>query len=269
MRVLFCGDIVGRSGRDIVKDVVPRLRQEYQIDCVVANAENAAHGFGLTMTIARELKGYGVDILSNGNHVWDQKELLTGIDQDKALLRPLNYPPGTPGQGFSEFLTPRGHKLLVINVMGRLFMDAMDDPFRAVDELLKRYTLGASVQAILVDIHAEATSEKQSMAYFLDGRVSAVVGTHTHVPTADCRILPQGTAYQTDAGMCGDYHSVIGMQHHVPVLKFTRKLPTEKMQPAIGPGTFCGTLFDIDETTGRTTNIWPIVSGPHLINRGL
>lgn len=264
MRILFCGDVVGRSGREIVVEQMPRICQDLQIDFVIVNAENAAHGFGLTKGICQDLYQVGVDVVTTGNHVWDQKEIISYIDQDKRLLRPLNYPPSTPGRGYTLLPSRKGKEVLVINVMARLFMEALDDPFPAVDAILKKYPLGKSVGAIIVDFHGEATSEKMAMGHFCDGRVSLVVGTHTHIPTADAQILPQGTAYQTDAGMCGDYDSVVGMEKTVPLMKFTRKIPTGRMQPAQGPGTLCGVLVETDDTTGLAKSIHPIRVGARL-----
>lgn len=264
MRLLFCGDIVGRSGRDVVLKEVPRLREQLQLDCVIANGENAAHGFGITAGICKDFYAAGVDIITGGNHIWDQKETISYISKDPRLLRALNYPPGTPGQGTALLTTPTGQKVLVIHVMGRLFMDVLDDPFRLVDDVLKQHPLGRAVTAIVLDIHAEATSEKMAMAHFCDGRVSLVVGTHTHIPTADAQIFSGGTAYQTDAGMCGDYDSVIGMVKTIPIARMTRKLPTERLSPAQGPGTFCGVYLETDDATGLATCVMPIRLGPRL-----
>lgn len=263
MKILFCGDIVGRSGLEVVEACVPQLCQELSIDFVIANGENAAHGFGITPKICQDLYKIGVDVITTGNHVWDQKEIIPYIDQDKRLLRPLNFPAGTPGQGYTIMPNRKGKDVLVINAQAQLFMEALDDPFAAVDVLLKKYPLGkGSIQAIFLDFHGEATSEKIAMAHFCDGRISAVVGTHTHVPTADAQIFPQGTAYQTDAGMCGDYYnSVCGMEKTALILKFTRKLPTEPMQAAQGPGTLCGVLVETNDDTGLAQSISPIRLG--------
>ncbi len=265
MRILFIGDVMGRSGRDAVLAHLPPLRERLKTDFVICNAENAAHGVGLTKKICEELYAAGVDCITTGNHVWDQREIILTIDQDPKLLRPMNFPKGTPGRGFNTF-NAGPLRILVMNVMGRLFMDALDDPFAAVQDILKTNRLGAGLNAIFVDIHAEASSEKMAMAHYLDGRVSAVVGTHTHVPTADAQILPGGTAYQTDAGMTGDYDSVIGVRKDIPVLRFTRKMPTEKMQPAEGEGTLCGTFIVTDDKTGLAIRIEPVRVGPRLGN---
>ncbi len=250
MRILFCGDLVGRAGRAAAVEMLPRLRRELALDFIVVNGENAAGGFGITEQICNQLYAAGVDVITTGNHVWDQKETLTFITRHPRLLRPENFPAGTPGQGHGIFEAPGARRVLVLNLMGRLFMDALDDPFAVVTERLAAYRLGESADAILVDFHAEATSEKGALGHFLDGKVSVVVGTHTHVPTADARILPRGTAYMTDAGMCGDYDSVIGMEKAVPIARFTSKLPTERMVPANGPATLCGLFVETDDRTG-------------------
>lgn len=265
MRILFCGDIVGRSGREAVQEHIPRILQDLKIDFVIVNAENAAHGFGITKGICQDLYKVGVDVITTGNHIWDQKEIISYIDQDKRLLRPINYPPTTPGRGYTIVPNRRGKDVLVINAQARLFMDTLDDPFPAVDALLKKYPPGsASIGAIVLDFHGEATSEKMAMGHFCDGRVSLVVGTHTHIPTADMQIFPNGTAYQTDAGMCGDYNSVVGMEKTVPILKFTRKMPTDRMQPAQGAGTLCGLFLETDDATGLAISIHPIRLGGRL-----
>jgi metallophosphoesterase (TIGR00282 family) len=263
MRLLFCGDVVGRPGRDVVTAHIPRLRRDLALDFVVANGENAAHGFGITDKICEELYGAGVDVITTGNHVWDKREIIPYIGSDPRLLRPINFPPGTPGAGHGIFALADGRKLLVINAMARLFMDAIDDPFAGVDRLLAEHPLG-SVAATLVDFHGEATSEKMSMGHFCDGRVSAVVGTHSHVPTADAQILPGGSAYMTDAGMCGDYDSVIGMQKQTAIARFVRKMPGERLQVAEGEGTLCAAFVETDDATGLARRIAPLRLGGRL-----
>ena len=264
MRLLFCGDIVGRSGREALKTYLPLLKQHFHIDGVIANGENASHGFGLTASICRDAYAIGVDVLTSGNHIWDKLEIAQHIGTDDRLIRPANYPPNTPGKGFTVFQTANHKKVLVINAMGRLFMDLLDDPFRAVDLILQGYHLGKNIDAIIVDFHAEATSEKAAMGYFCDGRVSFVIGTHTHVPTADMRILPSGTAFQSDAGMCGDYNSIVGMNKDVPLAKFLKGMKTEKrMEPATGEGTLCGVLVTL-KTSGLAESIRPIRLGGML-----
>ncbi|HEX2580956.1 MAG TPA: TIGR00282 family metallophosphoesterase [Dongiaceae bacterium] len=264
MRVLFCGDIVGRSGRDVLAQELPRLRQEHGVDFVIANGENAAHGFGITGKLAGELFALGIDCLTGGNHSWDQRDVQGFIESESRLLRPANFPEGTPGRGHHVYALPDGRKILVVNLMGRLFMDPLDDPFAVIRRVLAPYRLAGNVHAIVVDFHAEATSEKMALAHFLDGSVSLVVGTHTHVPTADDQILPRGTAYQSDAGMCGDYDSVIGMEKTIPIQRFLRKLPTEKLQVATGPATLCGVIVDIDAASGLAHRIAPVRRGGRL-----
>jgi 2',3'-cyclic-nucleotide 2'-phosphodiesterase len=267
MRILFCGDIVGRSGRDVVLKEVPRLREELKLDFVVVNAENAAHGFGMTPKICDELLSKGIDCITSGNHMWDQREIIPYIDREKRLVRPLNFPPKSPGQGVVCITTPKGQNVVVINIMCRLFMAPVDDPFQVIESALSRYQLGNNAHAIIVDVHGEASSEKISLAYVCDGRVSLVVGTHTHVPTIDTRVLEKGTAFQTDAGMCGDYNSVTGMEKEIPIFKFQRQMPSSnKMQPAQGPGTLCGTFVETDDQTGLAKRIEPVRIGPILPN---
>ncbi|MFT8369125.1 MAG: TIGR00282 family metallophosphoesterase [Acetobacter papayae] len=261
MRLLFLGDIVGRSGRDAVLSRLADLRTRLGLDLVVVNAENASHGFGLSPAIATSLLQNGVDVLTLGNHAWDRRDLIGHIDSEPRIIRPLNYPPGTPGQGSVVAELADGRKALVVNVMGRLFMDPLDDPFRCMNELLTRHRLGATVQAVVVDVHAEATSEKWALAHMLDGRASLVVGTHTHTPTADHRILAAGTAFQTDAGMCGDYDSVIGMGKEAAITRFVRKLPGERLQPAEGEATVCGIMVETDDRTGLAKRIAPLRQG--------
>lgn len=264
MKILYLGDVVGRSGRDAVCETVPRLRQDLGLDFVVVCGENAAHGFGLNARIAQDFFEAGVDVITTGNHVWDQRELIATIDKEPRILRPANYPPGTPGKGATVFPAAGGRKVLVVQVMGRLFMDALDDPFASVAAELDRHRLKGGVDAIVVDIHAEATSEKMSMGHFCDGRASLVVGSHSHVPTADYQVFPGGTAYQTDAGMCGDYDSVIGMVKEPAILRFTRKVPGERLSPAGGPGTACGVVVETDDATGLARSIQPVRVGGRL-----
>ena len=262
MNLLLCGDVVGRPGRDAIKAHLPRLRCELRIDVAVVNAENMAHGFGLTEKLCGEMYEAGGDILTTGNHAWDQKEIIAYMERDRRVLRPANFPPGTPGKGACLHALPDGRKLLVVNLMGRLFMDALDDPFRGLDAEIAPYTLGRDVSGIVVDFHAEATSEKTAFGHFCDGRVSAVVGTHTHVPTADYRILSGGTAYVSDTGMCGNYDSVIGMQKEASIRRFVTKMPTGgKPQVAEGEGTLCGAFVVIDDATGFAGRIEPVRLG--------
>lgn len=261
MRILFLGDIVGRSGRDAVLSRLAGFRQFLRLDLVIANAENASHGFGLSPSIARDLMTAGVDVITLGNHAWDRRDLIGEIGGMPHVIRPLNFPPGTPGQGSTVVTLADGRKALVANVMGRLFMDPLDDPFRLTLELLSRYRLGVTIQAAVVDVHAEASSEKWSLGHVLDGKVSLVIGTHTHTPTADHRILPGGTAFQSDAGMCGDYDSVIGMQKEAALARFIRKMPGERLQPAEGEATVCGLMVETDDLTGLTRKVAPLRQG--------
>jgi hypothetical protein len=264
MRLLLCGDVMGRAGREAVVENLPRLRRELALDFIVVNGENAAHGFGITPEICRELYAAGADVITGGNHSWDKREIIGHIGGDPRLLRPLNFPPGTPGRGDGLFRTADGRDVLVVNVMGRLFMDAIDDPFRAVDAALRRYPLRGGAAAILVDFHADATSEKMAMGHFCDGRASAVIGTHTHVPTGDAQILPGGTAYQTDAGMCGDYDSVIGMKKESIIARFVTKMPGERPQIAEGAATLCAVFIETDDETGLARRVAPLRLGGHL-----
>jgi len=263
VKILFCGDVVGRPGRDAVRKHVPCLRRELDIDLVVVNAENAAGGFGLTERLCGEFYDCGVDVLTTGNHVWDQREIIPYIGRDPCLLRPANFPKDTPGAGWR--VHPVGERrVLVINLMGRLFMDALDDPFARFDDILAGYRLGEDIAAILVDFHAEASSEKMAFAHFLDGQVSAVIGTHTHCPSADAQVLPGGTAFQSDAGMSGDYDSVIGMAKDAATLRFWRKMPGERLAPAEGEATVCGVFVETDDATGLARRVAPVRVGGRL-----
>jgi metallophosphoesterase (TIGR00282 family) len=266
LRILFLGDVVGRAGRDAVTSLLPNLRTELSADLVVLNAENASHGFGLAPDMARAFLEAGADVLTLGNHAWDRKEIIPFIEGEPRLIRPMNYPPGTPGRGATVVDVRGGRRALVIQVMGRLFMEPLDDPFRAAQGELARHTMGAngSVQAVVVDIHAEATSEKLGFAHSFDGRVSLVAGTHTHVPTADHQVLEGGTGYITDAGMCGDYDSVIGMQKAGASIRFWRKVPAERLAPAEGDATLCGVLVATDDATGLARRIGALRVGGRL-----
>ena len=264
MNVIFLGDIVGQSGRRAVFEHLPELIARARADLVVANAENAAGGFGINERIYLNLREAGVDVVTTGNHVWDQREALVFIERHPHLLRPLNYPKTTPGKGFVLFETAKGCRILVINVMGQVFMSQLDCPFLVLDEILNAHPLSDVCDVILIDIHAEATSEKQAIGHLADGRASLVVGTHTHVPTADYQILPGGTAYMTDAGMCGDYDSVIGMDKTEPVQRFIRKIPEARFTPAKGDATVCGVAAQIDDTTGLAVEIAPFRIGGRL-----
>jgi hypothetical protein len=264
MKVLFCGDVVGKAGRRVVIDRVPDLRRQLDLDFVVVNGENAAHGFGITGAICDAFYGAGVDVITSGNHVWAQRDIIAYIDGDERLLRPINYPQGTPGRGVNLFDARGGRRVMVINPMGRLFMEAIDDPFAAVTAALANHRLGQSIDCIVVDMHAEATSEKMSMGHYFDGRVSLVVGSHSHVPTADTQILPGGTAYQTDAGMCGDYDSIIGMDKQVAIDRFVNQLPTGRLSPAEGEATLCGVYLETDDESGLARHVGALRLGGRL-----
>lgn len=245
MRILMLGDVVGRSGRDAIVNHVQRLRDEHQLDAVIVNGENAAAGRGITTKLAEEMLAAGVDCLTSGDHIWDQKDIIPYIAQTDALIRPLNFPEKVPGQGYRLITLTNGKKLLVVQLIGRVFMNNIvaDCPFRAADTLLEKYVLGRTVDAIVVDFHAEATSEKVAMGRYLDGRVTAVVGTHTHVPTADAKVLNGGTGYQTDLGMCGDYESVIGVKDEEPLNRFLTGMPKGHFKPASGPASLNGVIL--------------------------
>ena len=262
MNLLFLGDIIGRPGRETVAAELPGLRRRLKLDLVIANGENAAGGFGITRAIAEDFFATGIDVITTGNHWADQKEILTYIDAEDRILRPLNYPKGTPGRGANLYQTPNG-SVLVVNAMGRVFMDALDDPFAGVDRELTACALGEGADAIVVDMHAEATSEKMAMGHFCDGRASLVVGSHQHVPTADAQIFPGGTAFQADAGACADYDSVIGMDKAEPVQRFLRKMASQRYFPATGPATLCA-VFVQTGAKGLASRIEPVRTGGRL-----
>jgi len=265
MKLLFLGDIVGRAGRTAAIEALPGLRDDLKLDFVVVNAENAAAGFGLTAAIADELFAAGADVLTLGDHAFDQKEMLTHIDKEKRILRPLNIANPAPGRGVGVFEATRGRRVLVAAALGRIFMkQPYGDPFSALDAALKAAPLGGGADAVIVEIHAEATSEKAGIGCWLDGRASLVVGCHTHIPTADARILPKGTAFQSDAGMCGDYDSVIGMEKGEPLRRFITGLPGGRFEPALGPATLCGVFVETDDRTGRAISVRPFRRGGAL-----
>nr|WP_294502564.1 TIGR00282 family metallophosphoesterase [uncultured Rhodopila sp.] len=264
MRILFLGDIVGRRGREGVISALPSLRHDLRVDLAVVNAENASHGFGLTPDMAKSLFAAGADVVTLGNHAWDRKEIIPYIAEMPRLIRPLNYPPGTPGNGSVLIKLSDGRRALVLQALGRLFMDPLDCPFRGTANLLTKYRLGTTVDAIVADFHAEASSEKMAYGHAFDGQISLVVGTHTHCPTADSQILPGGTAFQSDAGMCGDYDSVIGMAKTGATLRFWRKMPTERLSPAQGAATICGVLVETNDRTGLACRVEPLRTGGRL-----
>jgi len=252
MKILFIGDTVARAGRTIVRDSLKDLQREYNADLTILNCENAAAGFGVTPTIADEFFDWGIDVLTSGNHIWDKKEIFPYLDKSTRILRPANYPPGNPGRGCAIVKTRSGEEAAVLNLQGRVFMPATDDPFRSADAELSK--LPKSVKVIFVDMHGEATSEKVAMGWYLDGRVSAVVGTHTHIPTADEMILPGGTAYQTDAGMTGPFQSVIGVMKDDVIHRFLTQIPV-KFESASQDVRLNGTFIDVDSETGKSRRI--------------
>lgn len=264
MRLLFLGDIVGRTGRNAVLEALPGIREHYKLDFVIINGENAAGGFGITESILNDLIDAGADCVTLGNHAFDQRDTLVFIERHDRLIRPLNFPKGTPGRGAVMLKAKNGSDVLVINAMGRVYMTELDCPFRAVDNEITACKLKQGADVILVDFHAEATSEKQSFGYFVDGRVTGVIGTHTHTPTSDHRILPNGTAFMSDAGMCGDYNSVLGMDAEEPLSRFLTKIPRTRYEPAMGEATLCGLAIDIDDATGLARRVAPFRRGPHL-----
>jgi 2',3'-cyclic-nucleotide 2'-phosphodiesterase len=264
MRILFIGDIVGRSGRTVVLKHLPGLRRDWQLDFVVINGENAAGGFGITEAIYHELLDAGADAITLGNHAWDQKEALVFIERAPRLIRPVNYPKGTPGRGAALLDARNGARVLVVNVLGRIFMDPLDDPFAALEREVAACPLKTAADAIIVDMHAEASSEKQAMGHFLDGKVSLVIGTHTHVPTADHQVLGGGTGFMTDVGMTGDYDSCIGMTREEPLSRFLRRIPGGKFEPAMGPATLCGLALETDDATGLAKRVAAVRLGGRL-----
>ena len=251
-KILFIGDIVGRSGRRVLLNHLSELKLRHDIDCTIVNAENAAAGFGVTRAISSDLLEIGADVLTSGNHIWDKRETLEFIEGEPRLLRPENYPEGTPGKGWYK-VQVNDLSIGVLNTMGIVFMHpTLDCPFRCADRVLSTHLSGCDV--VLVDFHAEASSEKVAMGWHLDGRVSAVVGTHTHVPTADERVLPGGTAFISDVGMTGCYDSIIGMKIEPSLKRFLHKVP-ERFEVSTGRGTLCGVVIEIDPATGRSTGI--------------
>jgi metallophosphoesterase (TIGR00282 family) len=264
VRILFVGDVVGRSGRTVVSEVLPGLIRDWALDLVVVNGENAAGGFGITEAVYNELLEAGADAITLGNHSWDQREALVFIERAPRLIRPANFSPGTPGRGAALVETRSGARALVVNAIGRVFMQPCDDPFAVIDRELNACPLREAADAVVVDFHGEATSEKQAVGYFCDGRASLVVGTHTHVPTADHRILPGGTAYMTDAGMTGDYESIIGMDRDEPLGRFLRGYPAARFEPADGTATLSGLAVETDDATGLAMRVAPVRIGPKL-----
>jgi 2',3'-cyclic-nucleotide 2'-phosphodiesterase len=264
LRILFVGDVVGRSGRTAVAEHLPEMIRNWSLDLVVVNGENAAGGFGITEAIYQEFVDAGADAVTLGNHAWDQREALVFIERAPRLIRPANFPPGTPGRGAALIDTKSGKRALVINAIGRVFMTPFDDPFAVLARELAACPLREAADAVVVDFHGEASSEKQAVGYFCDGRASLVVGTHTHVPTSDHQILPAGTAYMTDAGMTGDYDSIIGMQKDEPMRRFTSGIPAARFEPALGPATLSGIAVETDDATGLAVKVAPVRVGGRL-----
>lgn len=265
MRILFLGDVMGRAGRTAIAERLPKLRADWGLDFVVVNGENATSGAGLSGDHARLILEAGADCITLGDHAFDQKDMLSFIEQEPRIIRPLNFSKVSPGKGARVFTATQGRKVLVTQVLGQVFMKRpFDDPFSAIEGVLKTHSLGGAVQASLVDVHAEATSEKMGMGHWCDGQASLVVGTHTHVPTGDAQILPKGTAYLTDAGMCGDYNSVIGMEKLEPLRRFVTGMPKARFEPAAGPATLAGVFVETDDRTGRALRVRMIRQGGRL-----
>ena len=269
MKILFLGDVMGRAGRRAVAERLPGLRAEWKLDFVVVNGENASNGMGLSGEHAKGLFEAGADVVTLGDHAFDQKDMLQFAEAEPRIIRPINFAKGAPGRGARLFSDTRGRKVLVCQVLGQVFMKrAFEDPFGLMDQLLKQHPLGGQAQAIIVDVHCEATSEKMAMGHFCDGRASLVVGTHTHVPTSDTMILPNGTAFQSDAGMCGDYHSVIGMEKAEPLRRFVTGMAKARFTPANGEATLSGVYVETDDRTGRATRIEMVRQGGALVQSG-
>jgi 2',3'-cyclic-nucleotide 2'-phosphodiesterase len=269
MRILFLGDVMGRAGRAAITEHLPKLRSDWRLDFIVVNAENATAGAGLSAGHAKELLDAGADCLTLGDHAFDQRDMLQFITQEPRILRPLNFAKDAPGAGARVYQARGGKQVLVAQALGQVFMKRpFDDPFSALDAVLKKFPRGGNVQAALIDIHAEATSEKMAIGHFCDGRASIVVGTHTHVPTADAMILPGGTAYQSDAGMCGDYNSVIGMDKAEPMRRFITGMTRDRFTPASGEGTLSGLLVETDDRSGVALALHPVRLGGRLLPAG-
>ena len=269
MKILFLGAVMGRSGRTGIIERLSKLREAWKLDFVVVNGENASNGAGLTAAHAKALLEAGADVLTLGDHAFDQKDMMQFCEAEPRIIRPLNYSKASPGKGFRVFEATRGRKVLVAQVLGQVFMKrAFDDPFSALDTVLKTHPMGGNVQASLIDVHCEATSEKMAMGHYCDGRASIVVGTHTHVPTSDTMILPGGTAFQSDAGMCGDYNSVIGMDKAEPLRRFITGMPKSRFEPAKGEATLSGIYVETDDRTGKATRVEAVRQGGRLSQQG-
>ncbi|MFD1883294.1 TIGR00282 family metallophosphoesterase [Paracoccus pacificus] len=269
MRILFLGDVMGRAGRNAIITRLPELKRDLRVDFAVVNGENASGGMGLTADHARLILGAGADCITLGDHAFDQKDMISFIEREPRIIRPLNFAKEAPGRGARVYEATQGRKILITQVLGQVFMKRpFDDPFSAVDAVLRAHPPGGLVQASLVDVHAEATSEKMALGHYCDGRASVVVGTHTHVPTADTHILAGGTAYQSDAGMCGDYDSVIGMEKAEPMRRFLTGMARERFTPANGEVTLSGILVVTDDRSGLAKSVQPIRLGGRLSQAG-
>lgn len=269
MKIMFLGDVMGRAGRKAVSEQLPKLRDAWSLDFVVVNGENASSGMGLTAAHAKLLLDAGADVVTLGDHAFDQKDMLQAIERESRIIRPINFAKGAPGVGYRMYTARRGQKVLVAQVLGQVFMKRpFDDPFSAIEPVLRTHPLGGMANAILVDMHCEATSEKMAMGHFCDGRASIVVGTHTHVPTADAQILPGGTAFQSDAGMCGDYNSIIGMDKVEPLRRFITGMPKDRFSPALGAATLSGLYVETDDRTGKATRVCMVRQGGRLAQAG-
>ncbi|OUD10373.1 metallophosphoesterase [Marivivens niveibacter] len=269
MKILFLGDVVGRGGRAAVVERLAKMREAWKLDFVVVNGENATRGMGLSGEHAKALLDAGADVITLGDHAFDQKDMMSFCEQEPRIIRPINFSKVAPGKGARVFTTTRGQKVLVAQVLGQVFMKrAFDDPFSAMDQVLRQFPLGGLVQAALVDVHCEATSEKMAMGHFCDGKASVVVGTHTHVPTGDAQILPNGTAFQSDAGMCGDYDSVIGMNKAEPMRRFVTGMSKGRFEPAMGEATLSGLYVETDDRTGKATRVEMVRNGGRLAQSG-
>ena len=263
MKILFFGDIFGRSGRDALIKQIPYFKKKYDPEFILVNGENASHGKGISHSICKNLFSAGIDVITGGNHIFDNQDVFNFIDDEKRLLRPNNYPIDTAGKGYGIY-EKNQKKILVINVMGRVFMQALDDPFESVRKIINEKVIGKDVSAIIIDVHCEATSEKMAIGHEFDGKASLIVGTHTHVPTADARILSNGTAFITDLGMCGDYDSIIGMDKNKALERFKKKIPVKGIHPATGEASLSCVLVELDERTGLAKSIKQIIRGGSL-----
>jgi metallophosphoesterase (TIGR00282 family) len=269
MKILFLGDVVGRSGRTAIIEQLAKLREDWKLDFIVVNGENASNGAGLTSAHAKALLDAGADVLTLGDHSFDQKDMIQFCEAEPRIIRPLNFSKSAPGKGAKVFEASRGRKVLVAQALGQVFMKRpFDDPFSALETVLKAHPMGGNVNASLIDIHCEATSEKMAVGHFCDGRASIVVGTHTHVPTSDTMILPGGTAFQSDAGMCGDYNSVIGMDKAEPLRRFITGMPKGRFEPANGEATLSGIYVETDDRTGKATRVEAVRQGGRLSQQG-